>query len=137
MNGKNLTPPAMLVLVSVFLIGSGALAPAVPHTISDAVAAPALKGDSLKGKVVNSSGKPVSGAQVQLLSPAKTMMDVTTSGNDGRFTIDLGVLEEEEMAKLTEFSLVISKKGKQVKKVLDSGATSANGVISVETIELP
>jgi len=137
MNGKKLTLPVMLALMSVLVIGSGILEPAFPLTSSDAVAAGLLKGDSLKGKVISSSGKPIAGAQVQLISPAKTMMDVTTSGNDGKFTIDLGVLEDEEMAKLAEFSLVVSKKGKKVKKSLNSGATSVDGVVSVEAIELP
>jgi hypothetical protein len=137
MNGKILTLPVMLALVSVVVIGSGALGPAFPLSCLDAVAASTLKGDSLKGKVISTNGKPISGAQVQLLSPAKTMMDVTTSGSDGKFTIDLGVLEDEEMERLTEFSLVVSKKGKKVKKVLDTGATSSNGIVSVEAIEFP
>ena len=125
---------ALLGTLLIFLIGSGSLGALFPSTINDAVAS--LSGDSLKGKVVEPGGAPVAGAQVQLLSPAKTMMDVTVTGKDGKFTLDLGVLDEKEMASLEKFVIVVNKKGKKVKKGLESGATSANGVVNVENIEL-
>ena len=121
---------AMLVLV----VGIGSLGSVAHFTISEAMAS--LAGDTLKGRVVDTDGLPVAGAQVQLLSPAKTMMDVTVTGKDGKFTLDLGVLEAKEMAKLDKFFLLVTKKGKKVKKNLDSGASSANGVVSVEKIKL-
>lgn len=127
--------PALLATMLMFLIGSGCLSPILPWT-GETVAA-SLRGDTLKGKVTNPGGNPVSGAQVQLLSPAKTMMDVTTTGKDGKFTLDLGVLEDDEMARLEKFFIVVSKKGKKVKKGLDSGTSSANGVVNVENIEFP
>jgi hypothetical protein len=125
---------ALLGTLLIFLIGSGSFGVLFPSTINDAVAS--LSGDSLKGKVVEPGGAPVAGAQVQLLSPAKTMMDVTVTGKDGKFTLDLGVLDEKEMARLEKFVIVVNKKGKKVKKGLESGATSANGVVNVENIEL-
>jgi len=125
---------ALLGMLLIFLIGSGSLGVLFPSTINDAFAS--LSGDSLKGKVIDSGGAPVAGAQVQLLSPAKTMMDVTVTGKDGKFSLDLGVLDEKEMGRLDKFVIVVSKKGKKVKKGLESGATSANGVVSVENIEL-
>ena len=125
---------ALLGTLLIFLIGSGSFGVLFPSTINDAVAS--LSGDSLKGKVVEPGGAPVAGAQVQLLSPAKTMMDVTVTGKDGKFTLDLGVLDEKEMASLEKFVIVVNKKGKKVKKGLESGATSANGVVNVENIEL-
>ena len=125
---------ALLGTLLIFLIGSGSLGALFPSTINDAVAS--LSGDSLKGKVVEPGGAPVAGAQVQLLSPAKTMMDVTVTGKDGKFTLDLGVLDAKEMARLEKFVIVVNKKGKKVKKGLESGATSANGVVNVENIEL-
>lgn len=133
-NGKQIPRPVLLGALLIFLIGSGSFGPLALVATSDALAA--LSGDTLKGKVVDSSGSPVAGAQVQLLSPAKTMMDVTVTGKDGRFTLDLGVLEAKEMAKLNRFYILVNKKGKKVKKGLDSGASSANGVVSVENIEL-
>ena len=132
--GKLVPQPAVLGAMLILLVGSGLLGPFIPLTAPDALAS--LSGDTLKGKVVDSSGSPVAGAQVQLLSPAKTMMDVTVTGKDGKFTLDLGVLEAKEMARLTSFYILVNKKGKKVKKGLDSGASSANGVVSVENIEL-
>jgi len=125
---------ALLGALLIFLIGSGGLGTLLPSTLNDAIAS--LSGDSLKGKVIDSGGAPVAGAQVQLLSPKKTMMDVTVTGKDGKFTLDLGVLDEKEMARLDKFVIVVNKKGKKTQKGLESGATSANGVVSVENIEL-
>lgn len=132
--GKKIPPPALLGAMLIFLIGSGLSGPFLQLTATDAMAS--LSGNSLKGKVVDSIGTPVAGAQVQLLSPAKTMMDVTVTAKDGSFTLDLGVLDNKEMKKLNTFFIVVSKKGKKVKKSLESGASSANGVVSVENIEL-
>jgi len=132
--GKKVPYPALLGMMLAFLLGSGILGPAISFTTTDAFAS--LSGDTLKGKVVDTDGSPVAGAQVQLLSPAKTMMDVTVTGKDGKFALDLGVLEAKEMARLNKFYILVSKKGKKVKKGLDSGATSANGVVSVENIKL-
>lgn len=131
---KTLPRPVLLAAMLTFLLGSVPLSPLAFLTSPTAYAA--LKGDSLKGKVVSPNGKPVSGAQVQLLSPKKTMMDVTVTGKDGKFTLDLGVLEDEEMAILDKFKVVVSKKGKKTEKGLNSGATSADGVVNVENIEL-
>lgn len=132
--GKLVPQPALLGAMLIFLVSSGVLGPLFSLAIPDALAS--LSGDTLKGKVIDSSGSPVAGAQVQLLSPAKTMMDVTTTGKDGKFTLDLGVLEAKEMARLNKFYILVNKKGKKVKKGLDSGASSANGIVSVEDIEL-
>lgn len=126
--------PITMVLLLTLAVGSGMLGPLIPPAISNIQAA--LKGDSLVGKVVNPNGKPVPGAQVQLLSPASVMMDVTTTGADGKFTLDLGVLEEEEMAKLESFRIAISINGRNTEKILSSGASSANGVVKVDNIEL-
>ncbi|MGW8248333.1 MAG: carboxypeptidase-like regulatory domain-containing protein [Acidiferrobacterales bacterium] len=132
--GKFIPQPALLGVMLILLVSSGFLGPIISLTVPDAFAA--LSGDTLKGKVIDSSGSPVAGAQVQLLSPAKTMMDVTVTGKDGKFTLDLGVLEAKEMAQLNKFYILVNKKGKKIKKGLDSGASSANGVVSVEDIEL-
>ena len=105
-NGKQIPRPVLLGALLIFLIGSGSFGPLALVATSDALAA--LSGDTLKGKVVDSSGSPVAGAQVQLLSPAKTMMDVTVTGKDGRFTLDLGVLEAKEMAKLNRFYILLN-----------------------------
>lgn len=131
---KTLPRPVLLALMLTFLFGSVPLSPLAVLTSPTTYAA--LKGDSLKGKVVSANGKPVSGAQVQLLSPRKTMMDVTVTGKDGKFTLDLGVLEDEEMAILDKFKVVVSKKDRKTEKGLNSGASSADGVVSVENIEL-
>ena len=133
-NGNKIPRPALLGALLILVISSGLLGPIIPLSTNDAYAS--LKGDTLKGKVVDSAGSPVSGAQVQLLSPAKTMMDVTVTGKDGRFTLDLGVLDAKEMKRLEKFYILVSKKGKKTKKGLDSGASSANGVVSVKSIEL-
>ena len=133
-DGKQVTRSTLLGALLILLIGSGSLGALFPSTINDAIAS--LSGDSLKGKVIDSGGTPVAGAQVQLLSPAKTMMDVTVTGKDGKFSLDLGVLDEKEMGRLDKFVIVVSKKGKKVTKGLETGATSANGVVSVENIEL-
>jgi len=133
-NGIKITHPTLLGTLLIFLIGSGSLGPLLPASVKNAVAS--LSGSTLQGKVIDSGGSPVAGAQVQLLSPSKTMMDVTVTGKDGKFTLDLGVLEDKEMAKLDKFFIVVNKKGKKVKKGLDSGASSANGIVSVENIEL-
>jgi len=134
-NGNKILPrPVLLALMLVFLLGSLPVSPLAVLTSPATYAA--LKGDSLKGKVVSPNGKPVSGAQVQLLSPKKTMMDVTVTGKDGKYTLDLGVLEDEEMAILDKFKVVVSKKGRTTEKGLNSGATSADGVVNVENIEL-
>ena len=98
-------------------------------------AAEPLKGNRLTGKVITSNGKPVAGAQVQLLDPKKTMMDVTLSAADGRFNIDLGVLESEEMAKLRQFTLQIIVNGKKQSQRLEQ-ATSTGGIVQVAPIEL-
>jgi len=132
--GRQLLHPASLGLMLMFLLGSGILGPAFSFSTTDALAS--LSGDTLKGKVVDSEGSPVAGAQVQLLSPKKTMMDVTVTGKDGKFSLDLGVLEAKEMARLEKFYLLVNKKGKKVKKSLESGASSANGIVSVENIKL-
>lgn len=126
--------PILMATLLTFLVGSGILGPAFPQSVADTYAA--LKGDSLVGKVVSPNGKPVSGAQVQLLSPASTMMDVTTTGADGKFTLDLGVLEQEEMAKLESFRITISSGNRKTEKVLNSGTSSADGIVRVENIEL-
>jgi len=131
---KTLPRPVLLALILTFLLGSAPLGPLAFLTSTTIYAA--LKGDSLKGKVVSPNGKPVSGAQVQLLSPKKTMMDVTVTGKDGKFTLDLGVLEDEEMAILDKFKVVVSRKGAKTEKGLNSGVTSADGVVNVENIEL-
>jgi hypothetical protein len=125
---------ALLGAMLIFLVGSGLSGPLLTFTADNAMAS--LSGDSLKGKVVDSIGTPIAGAQVQLLSPAKTMMDVTVSAKDGSFTLDLGVLDAKEMKKLNTFFIVVNKKGKKVKKSLESGASSANGIVRVEDIEL-
>lgn len=132
--GRQTPPPALLGAILLFLIGSGCLGPFLSFTANDAIAS--LSGDTLKGRVIDSAGTPIAGAQVQLISPAKTMMDVTVTGKDGKFTLDLGVLEAREMKRLPTFFIVVNKKGMKVRKGLESGASSANGVVSVEDIEL-
>ena len=134
MDGRQVSRGALCGALLVFLVGSGFLGALAPHTIGDALAA--LSGDTLQGRVVDDSGSPVAGAQVQLVSPAKTMMDVTVTGRDGKFTLDLGVLEDKEMARLDKFFIVVNKKGKKVRKGIGGGATSANGIVSVDNIEL-
>jgi len=124
----------LLVAVMIFIVGGGYLGTVIGLTSSEALAN--LKGDSLKGKVVDIDGLPVQGAQVQLLSPNNTMMDVTVTSKDGKFSLDLGVLEAKEMARLEKFYILVSKKGKKVKKGLEHGASSKNGIVSVENIEL-
>lgn len=100
-----------------------------------AVAADALTGNRLTGRVINSNGKPIAGAQVQLLDLKKTMMDLTVTGADGRFNLDLGVLEEAEMEKLRQFTLQITVKGRKYSHGLDA-ATSSGGTVQIGTIEL-
>ena len=119
-------------ILPIALIGTTLLSPGFTDA---AVAADPLSGNRLTGRVINDNGKPVAGAQVQLLDPKKTMMDVTVSAADGRFNIDLGVLEEEEMAKLRKFTLQITVKGSKLSHRLED-ATSSGGVVQAGTIEL-
>lgn len=102
-----------------------------------ALAAGPLVGDSLKGRIVGADSRPVKGATVQLLGPSGTMMDTTTTGADGKFSIDLGVLEDNELKQLKKFKVAVSKGGRKASQGLDSKASSSDGVVVVEDIPLP
>jgi len=121
-----------MLALSIVLTGATLLNPSLSNTAN---AADALVGSRLTGRIVDGNGKPVAKAQIQLIDPKKTMMDVTTSAGDGRFSLDLGVLEEEEMANLRKFTLQIAVKGKKHSRSLQE-ASSSGGVVQAGTIEL-
>lgn len=72
--------PITMVWLLTLPVGSGMFGLVFPPAIDNTRAV--LKGDSLIGKVVHPSGKPVPDALTQLLGPASVMKDIIT-GADG------------------------------------------------------
>ena len=75
--------------------------------------------DVIKGRIIDVNGTGLSNVQVRLVDSDNTMMDITSSDANGYYSIDLSVLDDEELAKLRGFSLVAdNKNGKVARKRL-------------------
>ena len=75
--------------------------------------------DVIKGRIIDLNGTGLSNVQVKLIDSDNTMMDITSSDANGYYSIDLSVLDDEELAKLRGFSLVADdKNGKIARKRL-------------------
>lgn len=89
----------------------------------------------LTGRVVRSG---IPDVTVNLLGPDNVGMDVTATNRDGLYTIDLGVLEDKELANLAGFSLQVEEKGKSKKRIrLGDGLNLKGTVIWFKDIKLP
>ena len=105
--------------------------------VDDAVAAP-LKGDMLRGRVMDRQGRGVAGAEVQLLDKDATMMDLSETDKNGFYTLDLGTLDESEMRMLHTFYVQVKdRNGRQARHDLSRGVRMDGKVIYVEDIILP
>lgn len=93
----------------------------------------------LTGRVVRSgSGTGISDASVDLFGPDNVSMDVTSTDKDGRYTIELDVLEDKELANLEAFFLQVEVKGKYKKRIgLGDGLKLNGAVIRFKDIKLP
>lgn len=98
-----------------------------------------LKAKELTGRVVRSgSGYGIPNVTVQLLGPDYVGMDVTSTNKEGRYTIDLGVLEDSELANLRSFYIQTEENGKPVKRIkLDSGLKLNGTTIRSSVVKLP
>lgn len=75
--------------------------------------------DVIKGRIIDVNGTGLSNIQIKLVDQDNTMMDITSSDKNGYYSIDLSVLDDEELSKLRGFSLVAdNKNGKTTRKRL-------------------
>ena len=75
--------------------------------------------DVIKGRIIDVNGTGLSNVRIKLVDSDNTMMDITSSDANGYYSIDLSVLDDEELAKLRGFSLVADdKNGKIARKRL-------------------
>ena len=75
--------------------------------------------DVIKGRIIDVNGTGLSNVQVKLVDQENTMMDITSSDKNGYYSIDLSVLDDEELSKLRGFSLIAdNKNGKTTRKRL-------------------
>ncbi len=93
----------------------------------------------LTGRVVRTgSGTGIADATVHLLGPDNVGMDIASTNKDGSYTIDLGVLEDKELANLGAFSLEAIVNGKYKKRIrLGRGLKLDGTVIRFRDIRLP
>jgi len=93
----------------------------------------------LTGRVVRTgSGTGIADATVHLLGPDNVGMDITSTNKDGRYTIDLSVLEDKELVNLGAFFLEAEVKGKYKKRIgLGRGLKLDGTVIRFRDIRLP
>jgi len=92
----------------------------------------------LKGRVLKKSDKKgMSEISVQLLDAGGIVMDVVTTDKDGNYNLDLGVLEDSELAALPTFSVEVTTKSKKVRKKLGTGLTLNIDVLSYKDILIP
>ena len=70
--------------------------------------------DVIKGRIIDVNGTGLSNVQIKLVDSDNTMMDITSSDTNGYYSIDLSVLDDEELSKLRGFSLVADNKNGKI-----------------------
>ncbi len=92
----------------------------------------------LKGRVLKKSDKKgMSEISVQLLDAGGIVMDVVTTDKDGNYNLDLGVLEDSELAALPTFYVEATTKNRKVRKKLGRGLTLNIDVLRYKDILMP
>lgn len=93
----------------------------------------------LTGRIVRSgSGDGIPNVTVHLLGPDYVGMDVTSTNKDGRYIIDLSVLEDKELIKLRTFFLQTEEKGKSKRRIRLGNRLKLNGtIIRSRIVKLP
>jgi len=84
--------------------------------------------DVIKGRIIDVNGTGLSNVQIKLVDSDNTMMDITSSDTNGYYSIDLSVLDDEELAKLRGFSLVADNKNGKVARKKLKGNKDKTGV---------
>lgn len=97
------------------------------------------KATELTGRVVRSgSGAGIPNVTVHLLGPDYVGMDVTSTNKEGRYTIDLSVLEDKELANLRTFFLQTEERGHSKKRIkLGNGLKLKGTTIRSRIVRLP
>lgn len=90
--------------------------------------------DIIKGRIINTHGQGIPGIEIKLVDRENTMMDVTRSGPGGYYVIDLGTLEDEELASLRGFSLVAGNKGDYITRKPLAGSNKGKDGIDYQAI---
>lgn len=94
---------------------------------------------SIQGRVLRkSNGKGLVDAAVRLLDPDGVLMDATKTDTKGFFTIDLSVLEDDELAQINLFIVeVTNKQGVTLQiKIKDKGKRASN-ILKLSDITVP
>ena len=95
--------------------------------------------EKISGRILrNTNGRAASSAAVKLLDTDGTLLDATKTDADGYFTIDLGVLDSDELVALMKFSLEITTGtgNKYIVKLQDK-ALNNTGKIKLRDIIAP
>ena len=88
--------------------------------------------------MLKSNGKGLDAVAVRLLDPDGILMDATKTDAKGFYTIDLSVLEDDELAKIEFFVIEVTNKQGVVSriKIKDKGTRTSN-ILKFSDITIP